>query len=129
MTFCTIGFGRQAKGLLAVVAGRAIFRFAMISLGNFRFLLRLEDLRVAVRALRLVRVYVLFMAEKDRSFGLAFIFYITPAHFLLSESNAQGREADDADADYQNPPELVAHFFTSFLSILILSSLADSLPA
>jgi hypothetical protein len=54
------------------------------------------------------------MAENNRSLGLAFILYISSAYFLLSEGHAQGCKADDADADNQNPPEFIAHFFTSF---------------
>jgi hypothetical protein len=114
VTFGAVGFGCHAKGLLAVVAYRAIFLCAMISLGHFYFLFHLEDLRMAFRTLRLMRVYMLFMAEKDCPLGLAFILYIPPAHFFLSEGNTQGRKADDADADYQNPPVPIAHFFTSF---------------
>jgi hypothetical protein len=66
------------------------------------------------------------VAEKDRSLLLGFILYIPSAHFLLSESNTQGRKAYDADTDYHNLPEFIAHFLTSFLSIF---SLAEFLPA
>jgi hypothetical protein len=114
MAFGAIGLGRQAECLFAVVVNHAILVLGVISLGNFCVFLHLKGFRVAVRALRLMLVYVRFMAEKDRSLGLAFIFYIPSAHFLLSEGNAQGCKAYDADADYQNPPELIAHFFTSF---------------
>jgi hypothetical protein len=125
VAFRTVGFDRQAKGLLAVVAGRAILRLAVIFFGKFHFLLRLEDLRMAVRALRFMRVYMRFMAEKDRSFGLAFIFNIPSAHFLLSEGHAQGRKADNADADYQNSPEPIAHFFTSLPEMVSFFSVAE----
>jgi hypothetical protein len=47
MAFGAIGFGRQAKGLLAFVAGSAIRVLAMIRLGQFHFFLHFEDFCMA----------------------------------------------------------------------------------
>ena len=100
MAFGAIGFGCHAKGLLAVVAGRAILVFAMLRLGQFHFFLHLEYFCMAGVTFRIRHFHVCFMAEKDRSLLLGFILDIPSAHFLLSESNTQGRKAYDADTDY-----------------------------
>jgi hypothetical protein len=125
MAFGAIGFGCQAKGLLAVMADRAILSLTMVRFGNLCLFFHLEDFRVTLRAFSFVRVDVCFMAEEDRPLLLGFILYIPSAHFFLSEGHAQGHKAYDADADDQNSPEFITHFLTSFLSIF---SLADVLP-
>jgi hypothetical protein len=117
MAFGAIGFGCQAKGFLAVMTDRAILSFGMVRLGYFYFLLHLENFCMAGVTFRIRYLHVCFMAEKDRSLLLGFILYIPSAHFLLCESHTQGRKAYDADTDYHNSPEFIAHFLTSFLSI------------
>jgi hypothetical protein len=104
MTFRAIGFGRRAKGLLAVVTDRAILSLTMVRLGNLYLFFHLEDFRVTLRAFNLLRVDVCFMAEEDRSLLLGFKLYIPSAHFFLSEGHAQGHKAYDADADDENSP-------------------------
>ncbi len=99
MAFGAIGFGCQAKGLLAVVTDRAIRVLAMIRLGQFHFFLHLEDFCMAGVTFRIRHLHVCFMAEKDRSLLLGFILDIPSAHFLLSEGHTQGRKAYDADTD------------------------------
>jgi hypothetical protein len=116
VAFGAIGFGRHIEGSLAIVTDPAILSFTMVSFGNLSFLLHLEYFCVTIRALRLVRVYVCFMAEEDRSFFLGFILYISSAHFLLSECRAQSDKTCDANADDQYSPEFIAHFLTSFPS-------------
>ena len=93
MAFGAIGFGCQAKGLLAVVADRAIRVLAMIRLGQFHFFLHLEDFCMAGVTFRIRHLHVRFMAEKDYSLLLGFILDIPSAHFLLSEGHTQGRKA------------------------------------
>ena len=122
MAFGAIGFGRQAEGLLAVVADRAIRFLAMICLGQLHFFLHLEDFCMAGVTFRIRHLHVRFMAEKDRSLLLAFILYVSSAHFFLREGCTQGHKAYDADADDENSPEFIAHFLTSFQFIF---SLAD----
>ena len=53
MAFGAIGFGRQAKNLLAVVAGRAIGVLAMIRLGQFHLFFHLKDFCMAGVAFRI----------------------------------------------------------------------------
>ena len=115
MAFGAIGFGRQAKGLLAVVADCAILGFGMFRLGQLHLFFHLEDFCMTGVTFRIRHLHVFFMAEEDRSLLLGFILYIPSAHFLLSEGSTQGCKAYDADADDENPPEFIAHFLTSFL--------------
>jgi hypothetical protein len=125
VAFGAIGFGGQAKSLFAVVADSAILSFAMVRFGNLCFFLHLEYFRVTIRALRLLCVHVCFVAEEDCSLLLGLVFYISSAHFLLSECRTQSYKACDANADDQNPPEFIAHFLTSFPSNF---PLADVFP-
>jgi hypothetical protein len=121
MTFRAIGFGCHAKGLLAVMTDCAIFTFAMFSLGNLCFFLHLEDFRVTLGTFGLLCVHVCFMAEEDRSLFFGFILYIPSTDFFLSEGNAQGRKAHDANTDDEKPPEFITHFLTSFPTIFCLA--------
>jgi hypothetical protein len=114
VAFGAIGFVLQPKGLFAIVAGSAICIRAMVRLGNLRLFLHLEDFCMAGITFRIGHFHVRFVAEKDRSLRFGFILDIPPAHFLLSEGRTQSRKAYDADTDYQNPPESITHFLTSF---------------
>jgi hypothetical protein len=120
VAFGAIGFGRQPKGLFTVVADSAICLLFMVRLGNLRVFLHFEDFCMAGVTFRIRHLHVRFMAEKYSSLRFGFILYIPPAHFFLSEGRAHGYEAQDADADYHDPPESIAHFLTSFPSAFLL---------
>jgi hypothetical protein len=122
VAFGAIGFGRLPKGLFTVVAESitAIYALFMVRLGNLRVFLHLEDFRMAGITFRVRHLHVRFMAEKDGPLRFGFILYIPPARFFLGEGRAQGYEAQDADADYHDPPESITHFLTSFPSTFLL---------
>ena len=67
VAFGAIGFGREPKGLFAVVADSAVCVRAMVRLGNLRFFLHLEDFCMAGVTFRIGHLHVRFVAEKDRS--------------------------------------------------------------
>lgn len=102
MAFGTVGFARLAESLFAFVTDAAMFILAVGVLRHLQiFLFHLEDFGVAVGAFGLVLVYMGFMAEQDGTGApLGFKFNVPAARFfLLGRGDAEGREAQDADAD------------------------------
>jgi hypothetical protein len=93
VTFSAIGIGAHGESLLAIMAGSAKLLSTVFCLGNLRFLLLCEDIRVAVVAFQLLPQMCL-MVKKDCPGGAALILDV-----FLSKGYSHGYKAYNADAD------------------------------
>jgi len=111
-----------AECLGPVVTNPAVLVLPMSFLGHFQVLfLHGENLGMAVRAFRLLRCYVVFVAENDRVRSLRSKFNVpSPDLLCLGKSNAQEGEADDTDANNRNFPGLILQFSSPFQEELMV---------
>jgi hypothetical protein len=116
MAFGAVGFGGLGKGLLAIVADPAVFVLPVGLFGHLQvLLLHGKNLGVAVRALGFVRAHMDFVAEGNRvrSFG-GELDLPSPNLLRLGESNSQGDEINNANANDRDFPNFHTRTFPPF---------------
>jgi hypothetical protein len=111
-----------AEGLGPIVADPAMLVLPVGLLGHFQVLfLHGENLGVAIGAFRFLLCYMGFMAENDRVRSLGSKFDLSPPDLLrLGKSNAQHGEAQDANGDNRDLPNLISQFSSPFQEKLMI---------